>query len=288
MGNKIGFAALCLAASRAAVAADVDTHLDYSRDESGYVTSGVKISGKATSESVISPLLSSRRWIGNQTHTSNGVGSNIGWWSNNTAVNGYFIKHPSNSVTFLESDLTISHTVMDGLRVDNNFSSDTYASNKLAPGTINWRSITSGVEWSNSKYGGIINYRYLHRTDGSHQRGPGAKVWVVPSDGLSIYLYGRGHSNSMSSPLYFSPAEYNRYGVGGSYRFGWSGGRAGVTLEYSDIVVNGSRDKALVYKVDYNQRLSSNSRLILNTGRDYSTIGNYSYNYATALIKFSF
>jgi hypothetical protein len=287
LGNKINGVLLYLVCGTA-MAADVDVFIGSSRDESNYTINRLAFTTRFKEADIISPIFSTYHWSGVSSSTSTGVGLNISRYTQNMAIDGYSVIHNNGGIKFVESDVSVSYNATSNFKITSNLSSDTYASNKLQPGVINWMLVSSGIEWSSDRGGGLLNYRYAQRTDGGHLHGPHAKIWVSPLSGATVYLQGRGYSNSATSPLYFSPLEYTRYGVGGTYRFGWSGGRVGVTLEYSNVNVDGIKDTAVVYKLDLNQRISRGSRLIFSAGRDYSTLGNYTYDYINAVLKISF
>lgn len=285
MGNKVNLLAALALYTGGAAAADINTTVSTSRNETGYITNRLYTSAR---NGEYGAMITGSWWSGDKSYSGAGIGLDVQKYSDNWELTGYITVNEVAGKNFKDMDMSFEYRHTGDLKSVVNVSGDTLASDRLAPGQINFVVVTPGVEWTHGKFGVYSGYRMLYRSDSSNQVGPLAKLWWQPRETSTIYVFGRTYHGDESNELYFSPIDYSRYGIGFTERFSWSRGRAGVTVEQSMISVNGVQDSAIVFKFNVDGRINNYSRLILNAGRDYSTTGNYTYNFAIVQFKASF
>lgn len=261
-----------LGMSAHAAAVDTEVGTSIARDETGYQIH------KWSAVYRPAPLgirLQHNRFT--QAGESTGVGTDLQWALGKLYLDGHAALMNYSGSNYVDADVNAVYSLTDTVTVNLGVSADTIAGSRIAPGTVNFHATTLGIEHSTKNWGVLANTRYLWRTDGNNQGGWLVRGWTTVLPGVSLYMTHREYSNNTTTPLYFSPTEYRRTGVGVTVRrqFGPTG--VSLNLEPGISRSNGETTNTQLYRFEVNYKLAKNARLIYSLARDLGTNGAYKY-----------
>lgn len=188
---------------------------------------------------------------------------------------------------YLLGDITGNLAVNKHVALNATMFGDLVDSANSLSNNITVKGLVLGTDIDYNDFGVSSGLRQIWYSNNNKQNGYYIKPYYSVVSGINIYLTKRNYTNSNPyNGLYFSPDEYDRSGLGISFRH-----RIGSTVisgfvDSTRIKTPFSNDRTTAWRVEAKSPLDNKSNVTLSVGSDYNN--GFYYRYLGVGIKYAF
>lgn len=187
---------------------------------------------------------------------------------------------------YFVGDASITKVLNKNVSIFGGVSGDVVDSAKAIEQDITYTGWNSGVEFSNDLLGVVAVARKSYYTDNNEMTGWMSKAYIMPLDGISLYVSTKQNRNSNPTGDYYSPKDYERYNIGIGFRRRFEEVTLGGFAETGNTSTNGDRGNGNAWRFYINSTRTTPWEWSFSIAEDLSDSSNYKYRMIQASIRF--